>query len=102
MAKVVDVLAPDGLEGWAEFAAPVFAGGEVDVGEKNDGELGVVDGDPTGLHVSCFVTEELHIGADLFRKSKVNWTMDMSWERTSAVLGRSAPWSTVASTSSSW
>ena len=51
VAKVVGVLAVDGLEGRAEFAAPVFAGGKIDIGEKHNGELGVVDGDPVQLHL---------------------------------------------------
>ena len=47
---VVGLIAPDALESWVEFAAPVFTIGEVDVGQEDESELGVVDGDAVGLH----------------------------------------------------
>ena len=66
VAEVVGVLAANGLEGRAEFAAPVFAGSKIDIGEKHDGKLGVVDGNPIQLHSPCFGAEDLHVGVDVF------------------------------------
>ena len=82
----------DGLEGRAEFVAPVYAGGKINIDKKNDGELAIIDGDPEQLHFPCFGTEELHFGADLFAEVK----------RTLAVLGQSMPWSTVESRPLIW
>ena len=33
---IVGILAVNGLEGWAEFAAPIVAGCDVDVGEEDE------------------------------------------------------------------
>ena len=56
VAEVVDVVVLDGLEGRAEFAAPVFAGGKIIIGKKR-------------LHLPCF-RAELHVGDDFFAKLK--------------------------------
>ena len=50
MCVVVGVLVLGALESWAEFTAPVFARGKVDVGREDESKLGVLDGYAVGLH----------------------------------------------------
>ena len=50
MGVVVHEVAPDGLEGRAEFMIPVFTGGYVNIGEEDEGELGRADVDAVGMH----------------------------------------------------
>eukprot|EP00804_Cyclotella_cryptica_P019055 CCRYP_014459-RA/>CCRYP_014459-RA protein AED:0.69 eAED:0.20 QI:0/0/0/0.5/1/1/2/0/510 len=54
VGMVVGELAPDGLEGWAEFASPVMAACDVNVGEEDKSKLGVVGGDAVGGHPAGF------------------------------------------------
>ena len=101
MGVVVGVLVPDALESWVKFMAPVFAHSVVNVGQEDKSELGVVDGKAIGLHSPSFRSKEFHVGAYLLRKSKEKQMMARRCERTSAVFGQCAPWTTVAMTSSS-
>jgi hypothetical protein len=47
---IVCILAADGLKGGTEFVAPIVSGCDVDVGKKDKGQLGVIDGDAVGGH----------------------------------------------------
>ena len=71
---IVCILPADGLEGGAEFAAPIFAGRDVDVGEKDEGKLGVIYSDSVGGHPAGFGMEKFHVGRDFL--SEVEFELD--------------------------
>ena len=52
------------MEGWTKLLTPCFTGGELDIGKEYKGELGVINNDAVGVHVSDFGTEELDVGND--------------------------------------
>ena len=62
------------LGGWFgeldETPHPCLAGGELDVGEEYESELGVVDDDAVGVHSCDFGSEELDVLDDLLLEVK--------------------------------
>ena len=61
MGVVVGVLVSDSLDGRKKFKSVVFAGLELDVGQQDDGELGVINGDAIGMDVGNIGQEKLHV-----------------------------------------
>jgi hypothetical protein len=66
MDVIVCILTVDCLKRWMKFASPFFAGGKINVGKEHKSELGVIDGDPVGVHAPCFRAKKLHVGTDFF------------------------------------